>query len=216
MDRRVALKNMGMALGYTVAAPTLISLMQSCQQDTGPDWIPEFFTAEEGAVLMQLADLILPKTDTPSATEVGVHTFIDRYLNEVSEEPEQAFIRMGMGNFIEKAMADAGKESAGDLKPEDLEPLLATTLKKREKEEEAAIFEALMTYHEAVSKGESAQLDGDISRYAFATQLRDSVISAYRNSEYVGEEVLAYLQIPGGYTGCGDLDELSGGRAWSL
>jgi hypothetical protein len=45
MDRRVALKNMGMALGYTVATPTLISLMQSCQQDTGPDWTPDLFTA---------------------------------------------------------------------------------------------------------------------------------------------------------------------------
>jgi hypothetical protein len=53
-------------------------------------------------------------------------------------------------------------------------------------------------------------------RYAFAAHFRDAVIKAYKTSEYIGEEVLAYLQIPGGNIGCGDLDELTGGRAWSL
>ena len=75
MDRRVALKNMGLALGYTVATPTLISLMQSCRQETTPEWVPAFFSPEEGMVLTALADLMLPKTDTPSASEVGVPRF---------------------------------------------------------------------------------------------------------------------------------------------
>ncbi|MEJ2585359.1 MAG: gluconate 2-dehydrogenase subunit 3 family protein [Robiginitalea sp.] len=216
MDRRIALKNMGLALGYTVATPTLINLMQSCKQDTAPLWTPVFFSPEEGSVLMHLADLILPKTDTPSATEVDVHKFIDKYLDEVSPEGEQSFMKMGMDRFIEKALADNGKETASDLGAEDLEPLLAASLEKKEAEEERAIFETLMSYNEAIANGEPAELDEDVARYAFATQLRDGVISAYKTSEYVGEEVLAYLQIPGGYIGCGDLDELSGGKAWSL
>ena len=216
MDRRIALKNMGLALGYTVATPTIISLMQSCAQDTSPQWTPVFFSPEEGSVLMHLIDIILPKTDTPSATEVGVHKFIDTYMNEVSAEQEQQFIKMGLERFIEKALADSGKESAADLEVEDLEPLLGDALRKRSEEEEAAIFESLMSYKEAVSRGEAAELDGDVARHAYASQLRDSVILVYKNTEYVGEEVLAYLQIPGGYIGCGDLDELTGGRAWSL
>ena len=216
MDRRIALKNMGLALGYTVATPTIISLMQSCAQDTTPQWTPVFFSPEEGAVLMHLVDIILPKTDTPSATEVNVHKFIDKYMDEVSPENEQDFMKMGMGRFVEKALADSGKDSAADLDAADLEPLLAASLKKREPEEEKAIFESLMSYNEALANGEPAELDENVARYAFSTQLRDGVISAYKNSEYVGEEVLAYLQIPGGYIGCGDLDELSGGRAWSL
>ena len=216
MDRRIALKNMGLALGYTIATPTLLNLVQSCKQAAGAEWTPVFFSPEEGAVLMQLADLILPETDTPSATGVGVHIFIDRYEDEVSEAEDQNFLKMGMSNFIEKALADAGKESAADLGPEDLEPVLIESLEKRDAEEEARISETLMSYHEAVARGGAAELDSEVSRYAFATQLRDRVISAYKNSEYIGEEVLAYLQIPGGYIGCGDLDELSGGRAWSL
>ncbi len=216
MDRRVALKNMGLALGYTMATPTVISLMQSCKQETGPQWTPLFFTPEEGSVLILVADLILPKTDTPSASEVGVHTFIDRYLHEVSEEQEQQFIKMGLGKFIEKAKMDAGKEATSELTAEDIEPVLADALKKRSEEEEASMFEAMMTYNQAMAEGTPAELDSEISRIAFATQARDAVISAYKTSEYVGEEVLAYLPVPGEYIGCGDLNELTGGKAWSI
>ncbi|MGB5653258.1 gluconate 2-dehydrogenase subunit 3 family protein [Robiginitalea sp.] len=207
---------MGLALGYTVATPTIISLMQSCKQDSGPVWTPVFFSPEEGAVIMQLADLILPKTDTPSATEVGVHTFLDRYMKEVSESEEQALMKLGIGNFMEKAMADSGKQVGDTLTTEELEPVLAGALKKREIDEEAKIYETLMTYNEAVAQGQQAELDGDVSRFAFANQFRDAVIWSYKTSEYVGEEVLAYLPVPGEYIGCADLAELTGGKAWSI
>ncbi len=216
MDRRIALKNMGLALGYTVATPTLISLMQSCKQDTSPDWIPEFFTPEEGAVIRQVADLILPKTDTPSASEVGVHKFLDRYMNEVSEPEDQQTFRIHLGNFIKKATEKAGKQIGESLSPEELEPVLAEALKKRDKAEEDLIDKTLETYNEAIAEGKTATLDEDISTFAFATQFRGAVIWSYKTSEYVGEEVLAYLPVPGEYIGCGDLDELTGGKAWSI
>lgn len=216
MDRRIALKNMGLALGYTVATPTLISLMQSCKQETGPEWTPVFFSPEQGAVVMQLADLILPKTDTPSATEVGVHTFLDRYMDEVSEIEDQTLMQNGLELFMEKAMSDSGKAVGDTLNAEDLEPVLAEALKKREKDVEAQIYETLMTYNEAMAQGQPAELDADVSRFLFANQFRDAVIWSYKTSEYVGEEVLAYLPVPGEYIGCGDLDELTGGKAWSL
>jgi hypothetical protein len=216
MDRRLALKNMGLALGYTVATPTVISLMQSCKQETGPEWTPLFFTPEEGSVLVMLADLILPKTDTPSASEAGVPTFIDRCFHEVSEEQQQNFVKMGLGKFIEKAKTDSGKENTSDLTSEDLEPVLAEALKKRSEEEEAAMFEAMTAYDKAMEEGTPAELDAAFARRAFATQMRDDVIWAYKNSEVVGEEVLAYLPVPGEYIGCGDLNELTGGKAWSI
>lgn len=43
MDRRVAIKNMGLALGYTVATPTLVSLVQGCKNVETVDWTPDFF-----------------------------------------------------------------------------------------------------------------------------------------------------------------------------
>ena len=216
MKRRSALKNMGMAMGLTVATPTVLSLLQSCQQETGPDWTPVFFSPEEGAVLVQVVDLILPKTDIPSASEVGVHSFLDLYMAEVSAPEEQAMIKTGLAAFIKQALSDSGKETAADLTPEDLEPVLAAALVKREPDDEAAIYEALGAYMEAQAKGEAATLDDAVGTYLIANNLREASIWAFKNSEYIGEEVLAYLPVPGEYIGCGDLNELTGGKAWSI
>ena len=63
------------------------------------------------------------------------------------------------------------------------------------------------TVKEVVQGGPMIHLEDGMYRYAFAAHFRDAVIKAYKTSEYIGEEVLAYLQIPGGYIGCGDLDD---------
>ena len=207
---------MGMAMGLTLATPTVMSILQSCQQETGPDWTPVFFNEGEGAVLVKLVDIILPKTDTPAASELQVHTFIDSYMEAVPAAAEQDFMRMAFGAFIDKALADSGKEAAGDLTAEDLEPVLAESLAKKTPEEEAVMMEAISSYQEAVETGQEATLDEAISRYSFANNLRGSVIWAYKNTEYIGEEVLAYQPVPGEYIPCGDVDELTGGKAWSI
>ncbi|MBC2838392.1 gluconate 2-dehydrogenase subunit 3 family protein [Robiginitalea sp. SC105] len=216
MERRKALRNMGMAMGWTLATPTVMSILQSCQQEAGPTWTPVFFSPAEGGVLLQLVDIILPKTDTPSASELQVHAFIDSYMEAVPPRAEQDFMKMAMGAFIAKAQADSGKETAEDLTAEDLEPVLAESLAKRSPEEEAVIMEAIGSYQEAVESGEEATLDEAISRYSFANNLRGATIWAFKSSEYIGEEVLAYLPVPGEYIPCGDLNELTGGKAWSI
>jgi len=195
MDRRKALKNMGLSLGYAVATPTLISIMQSCK-DTAPEleWTPDFFTKDEGSILTHLVDLILPKTDTPSASEVQVNLFIDKFINEVMEKEQQDFVKMTMG--------------------EDLEPPLATALKVS-KPQEALNQQALEEYMEASKEGDPGDLNDELAAYAFASQLRGMTVWGYKTSEYVGKKVLAYLPLPGEYIGCGDVETLTGGKAWS-
>jgi len=215
MDRRKALKNMGLSLGYAVATPTLISIMQSCK-DTAPEleWTPDFFTKDEGSILTHLVDLILPKTDTPSASEVQVNLFIDKFINEVMEKEQQDFVKMTMGKFINKALEASKKELATNLTPEDLEPPLATALKVS-KHQEALNQQALEEYMEASKEGDPGDLNDELAAYAFASQLRGMTVWGYKTSEYVGKKVLAYLPLPGEYIGCGDVETLTGGKAWS-
>lgn len=215
MDRRKALKNMGLAMGYTVATPTLISLMQSCKGEPAVVWTPDFFTIDEGSAVTKLVDIILPKTDTPSASEVNVHHFIDKFANEVMEKEQQDFVRMSMNKFMDKVLADSGKEQIKDITTEDLEPVLAAALKVSN-EDKVTNMKMINTYNKAVAAGEEAQLDDTVSRFAFADNLRGMTIWGYKTSEYVGEEVLAYLPVPGEYIGCADTQELTGGKAWSL
>ncbi len=215
MDRRIALKNMGLALGYTVATPTLLSLFQSCQEIKTIDWTPAFFTKEEGMVLVRLVDIILPKTDTPSASEVNVHVFIDKFTNEIMEEVQQDMTRLSIDKFIAKALAESGKKKAEELTTEDLEPILSNALNITE-EEEVENMELMIKNTSAASKGENDAVPDEVMRYSFAKNLRDMTIWGYKTSEYVAENVLVYLPIPGEYIGCGDVEDLTGGRDWAL
>ena len=215
MNRRKALRNMGLAMGYTVATPTLISIMQSCKGETVLEWTPDFFTKDQGAVLTKLIDVIIPKTDTPSASEVQVNLFIDRFVNEVVEKDEQDFMKMTMDHYINRTLKESGKEAPADLSSEDLEKTLATALKVV-KEDQTKMFAQIDSYNEALAKGEAPSLDENVASFSFSNSLRGLTIWGYKTSEYVGEKVLDYLPVPGEYIGCGDLQELTGGKAWSL
>ncbi|QBA65517.1 gluconate 2-dehydrogenase subunit 3 family protein [Muriicola soli] len=215
MDRRIALKNMGLALGYSIATPTLLSLVQGCNDVKAVDWTPDFFTKEEGNVIIKLVDIILPKTDTPSASEVNVHVFIDRFTNEIMEEVQQDMTKLSLNKFIQNALSETGKEKAEELTAEDLEPIFAKTLQISE--EEIIENEELMIKNtSAAAKGENEAVPDEVMRYSFSKNLRDMTIWGYKTSEYVGENVLVYLPVPGEYIGCGDLNELTGGKDWSL
>ncbi len=215
MERRIALKNMGLALGFTVATPTVISLLQSCQQEKTASWVPSFFTEDQGRLLKIMVDIILPKTDTPSASEVNVHVFIDSYGDKVLETEKQPFMKMLMDKFTQQALASSGKENAKDLNEADLEAALRASLKLsvEQKENNEEPMDAFM---EALAKGEQAELDAEVASATFAFMLREITIWSYKNTEMIGENVLAYQSIPGEYIPCGDLEELTGGRDYSL
>ncbi|SKB52830.1 gluconate 2-dehydrogenase subunit 3 family protein [Maribacter arcticus] len=215
MDRRRVLKNMGLSLGYMVATPTLLGIVQSCKSEPVITWTPEFLTQDEGNVLTKLVDIIIPKTDTLSASEVNVNIFIDKFANDVMEKEQQDFFKMSMGKFLDKALADSGKEKAADLTAEDLEPVLASSL-KYSKDDQIKMNDSITSYTEALVEGKTSALDDETTRFAFANNLRGLTIWGYKASEYVGEEVLAYLPVPGEYIACGDVQELTGGKAWSL
>jgi len=215
MDRRVALRNMGLALGYTVATPTLVSLVQGCKNVETADWTPDFFTKEQGNILHKIVDIILPKTDTPSASEVNVHVFIDRFANEIMGEIQQSITKLSFDKFIAKALENSGKDEANDLTSEDLEPVLVEAFQINE-EEQISNEDLVIKNPSAMIKGENDAVSGAPVSYNFAKNLRDMTIWGYKTSEYVGEEVLAYLPVPGEYIGCGDLNELTGGKDWSL
>lgn len=216
MERRKALKNMGLAFGYAVATPTLVCLAQSCRSKKVLDWTPDFLTKEQGTVIYTLLDIILPKTDTPSATEMNVHVFIDQFANGVLPEEYQDFLKLSMDKFFDKALADSQKETLPELDEKDLEPLLATYLKKRSDEVEEAHAKTVEDYFTGIKENGSAVLDDEIARFSFANSLRSTAIWAYKTSEHIGEEVLAYLPIPGEYIACGDEETLTQGKAWSL
>ena len=189
MKRREALKNIGLAAGIAVTTPSALSILQSCQSDAAA-WRPSFFTSEEGALLKGITNTILPKTDTPSASEVNVAEFLDKYVNEVLMEEEQAKSRKSMESLLNLVKDNYG-----------------TNISKLTE----ANYKDLLDNHMKLI-GEEGR-DNPISQ--FLNQIKSQSIWAYRNSELVGETILPYDPIPG-QAYCGDLQELTGGKSWSL
>ena len=72
-------------------------------------------------------------------------------------------------------------------------------------------------YTKKLNKGEAVKpLSKDINSYIFLDGLRQLSIWGFRNSEYIGEKVLAYDPVPGQQRGCVDLIETTGGKSWSI
>ena len=73
-------------------------------------------------------------------------------------------------------------------------------------------------YPNIAVKQQMKNINSDEEKIAasFTTELRNLTINAFRTNEYIGENVLAYQPVPGRNVGCVDLDEATGGKAWSL
>lgn len=215
MNRRLALKNLGLSLGYVVAAPTLIGIVQSCKNNKGDAFAPEFFSQEEGNILVILMDIILPKTDSPSASEANVHMFVDQYINVSNTTEEKALFKAKMANFLSLAKNSAGKEVTTDVTTEELEKALASCLKLSEEQIEQQDV-VMKNYNSAIANGEVAELDLNSGAIAFAHELRGWTIMGYKVTEDIAKNFLAFDPIPGKYVPCGTTEEFTGGKAWAL
>ena len=69
-------------------------------------------------------------------------------------------------------------------------------------------------------KKDNSQINTDerleANSYNFLSTIRQLTITAFKGNELIGEKVLAYSPIPGQQKGCVDLEETTGGSAWSL
>lgn len=199
MNRREALKNIGLTTGFIVATPTIISLLQSCTSDV-KTWAPEFLTQDQGLVLNRLVDIILPKTEElPSATELNVPQFIDKYINEVIEDEGQANIKTAFNKIITILKPNA-EDNIENITDEDYKALLDKYLLVKDEIDE-----------EREANPESLEL----TKSEFLNTIKMMTISAYLTTEKIGETVLKYDPVPSAYY-CGDLEELTGGKDWSL
>lgn len=195
MNRRDALKSLGLSLGYVVATPTILSMLQSC---TAHDekWKPLFFSDKQAYVLKNLVDLILPTTSTsPGALDVNVPQFIDFYTSETALDEAKDLYETGLDAIIE------------ELEMSSTEPFHV------EKEK----FEGLLNkYLRLTPEQQLPYIEQEDSVFMTLLKIRDQSVWAYLTSQEVGENILAYDPIPGQQIGCMSLKEATDGKAWSL
>jgi len=197
MKRRELIKGLGLSLGYIVATPTVLNLLQSCKTDAN-QWVPIFFTVDEGLVIKNLIDLILPKTETsPGALDVNVPEFLDLYASKVYTKEQKESYKEEIHDIIQELLNQ--DEDVLKLTTQDYDNLLSKYLKS-----------------DASTQKTFKNGNGDNIVFKSLLKLRNTSVWAYKTSELIGETVLAYDPIPGKQQGCISLDESTGGKAWSL
>ena len=89
MNRRDA------ALTFGALWTTLVIPAGAMAQATAPTlaWTPKALTPAQARVLDTVAELIVPKTDTPGAREAGVPAFVDRAVGTYCRPADAQAIR---------------------------------------------------------------------------------------------------------------------------
>lgn len=187
MDRRTAIKRTTLIMGAALASGTVAGLMQGCKAEKQLDWQPNWLSGEEANTISALTDTILPKTSTPSASEVGVPEFIDDVIGHFWNQEDQQSFRDGISAINDRARDQYGSQYA-DLSEEEQNTLMDE------------LVEAARNH-----SGEGRP---------FFRQLKELTYSGYFSSEIIGEQVLAYDPVPGEYIG--DLPVSEVDNAWSL
>lgn len=207
MDRRSALKNLTMSLGYAVATPSIMSILSSCKEQTVL-WNAKFLTKEEQKTVIVLVNIIIPASDVVGALDVNVTQFLDLMYKDIETETNQKLFKNGAAIFADKFHQKFGV-SVMDGEKKEFEALLTEYFELSEEETKHLLwFQKTPMHKVSREKMESFNID------KFLLSVRYYAIFGYCTSEKVGEEVLSYDPIPGQYNGCIPVEEV--GNAWSI
>lgn len=202
MDRREVIKSLSLTLGYTLTPSALTALLSSCAQSGTVAWVPAFLSADEAFAIEQLAETILPKTETPGAKDVKAVAFLDAFVSDIMELKKREKFSQGMKLWIE-AFEERSQKSIKYSTPED--------------------FQADLKYYFEIDEQKQIEIkellnnDGDSTAYftySFLFTVKNLSMLGFYASEEIGENVLSYLPIPGNYQSCIPAEQI--GNAWSL
>jgi gluconate 2-dehydrogenase gamma chain len=192
IDRREALRKTALLMGAAVSASAMAGILNGCKATPDLNYKPVFFTEDQARLVSELSDVILPKTDTPGAKEVGVPNFIDKMLKECYKQEDQERFLAGLTAFDEEA-----KKTYGDsfiyCEPEDQLALVKKA-------------------NEDVVKDKKENPTGKRPFFYMAKEL---TMLGYFNSEVGATKVLQYEAVPGAYKGCIPLSEAGNGKTWA-
>ena len=227
MDRRSALKNIGLGAGFLVATPTLFSLLQSCAKEAS--FKPVFLSSGQAHALSQMVDLIIPSDqEVPGAIDIGADKFIDAYWNNVIPLKQDMDVVRINGEYQQlqqhvklswKLLEAKFNEKYGHALEkgsiEEFDDLLQSTF-AIDKASRDANFKQIGNFYKDYDSDPTAMLDKDASVFGLLSDIRGLTVWAWKSSEQIGKNVLWYDPIPGQQKGCIPLSEAGNGKVMSL
>ncbi len=190
MNRRDALKQTALLLGYAVSASTVAAVMNGCKAEPNAsdlgNWEPKFLSKDMGRFIAEVGETIIPRTDKPGAIDAGVHSFIDQMLLNTVPAEEQEMYRSAVKSLADNCAEQMGK-SFVDCNGEERKRFL-----------------------EGVEKAANDASDENDPMAQVWFPLKEAVLTGYFTSEVGMKEALVYDPIPGDYLGCIPLSDVGG------
>jgi Gluconate 2-dehydrogenase subunit 3 len=173
LDRRAAIHTLlkgGLALslmpGFAETAWSAIAIA-----DAGDRPAPGALTSEQTQMIALIADTILPRSDTPGATDVGVPAWIDLVIAEYFSEARRAAFLAELSAIDQLAVSTSGASLIG-LKHHDLMKVMSSL--------DAATGSKSLT----------------LAQRGYV-QLKELVIHGYFTSKPVQQDLLKVVIVPG-------------------
>jgi len=175
MQRRELLAALGAGAAASLLAPLTADQRLAVARNLHAQAKPGgFLSGAQRELIVRIADTILPRTATPSASDVQVPAFIERLLTDWQTEAERSELLAGLAAFDQRCEASRGSRFAS------LTPQAQTA---------------------AIAEVDGKQGKKGSPEAAYAT-LKGMVVYGYFTSERVMKEVLKVRVIPGRFDGC--------------
>lgn len=187
MDRREAVKYISVLLGGTIVGSSAI--LNGCRSsDTKGSALT--FTDADVSLLDEIADTILPETDTPGAKAAGVGKFMTVMVNDCYEKQDQEVFHKGLKQLNDLAKKNYKTDFVKMPSEQRLEMLIA--LDKEQKE------------YQQTKKSED--------RSHYFRMMKELALLGYFTSEIGQTQAMRYIERPGRYDGC--VPYTKGEKAW--
>jgi hypothetical protein len=101
LKRRSIIQSLGLASTHVLFPSILAGFVSSCQNTSNTDtiFVPTFFNPKELKLIGEVIDIILPATNSKSASEVKVQHFLDEVFEKCMPTAEQNLIKEGLSTL---------------------------------------------------------------------------------------------------------------------
>jgi len=176
------------------------------------------FTDEDAAFLDEVAEVIIPATDTPGAKDAGVGAFMTVFVSDCLTADEQADFRAGIEAL--KSEAEATGKAFLEMTAEErlaflqgVVPQARTQAKVvKQAKERAKQSQDIQPNADQAGEASAADMADALPKLHWYTPLEQLTLFGFFTSEEGATEVLKYEPVPGEYIGDADYD---GGPAWA-
>ncbi len=190
LKRREILRRAALLLGGAVSAPAALAILQGCSaRESAPGtaaFVPKVLSADHYALVSEIAEIMIPKTDTSGAKDAGVPAFIDEVLGAVYDQEARRRFSAGATEFLVEAEKQGGKPFLG-----------------QEPEARAAF----------VKQSLERALEADAPK-PFILMTRELTLLGFYTSEPGITENMEYEAVPGAFHGCVPVSQMKKPVYW--